>query len=177
MHLLPSPDASGSVLGAVDAAYADVRAGRLPAEPALEWYLHSTLDPGLRDADGHHSCALFVQGVPHEVAGSSWDAELDGYVDRLLGLLDRYAPGTSELVADVAALPPPGIAAHFGITGGHIFHVDNSVVTVDRMPCATPVPGLYAGAAGCHPAGSVIGAAGHNVARLVLGDLGVPAGA
>jgi phytoene dehydrogenase-like protein len=31
---------------------------------------------------------------------------------------------------------------------------------------------LYAGAAGCHPAGSVIGAAGHNAARRILADLG-----
>jgi phytoene dehydrogenase-like protein len=41
------------------------------------------------------------------------------------------------------------------------------------MPYATGVDGLYAGSAGCHPAGSVIGAAGHNAARRVAQDLGV----
>jgi phytoene dehydrogenase-like protein len=64
--------------------------------------------------------------------------------------------------------------AHFGITGGHIHHVDNTVSFTDRMPYATGVPGLYAGSAGCHPAGSVIGAAGHNAARRILRDLDHP---
>jgi phytoene dehydrogenase-like protein len=39
------------------------------------------------------------------------------------------------------------------------------------MPYAVGVDGVYAGAAGCHPAGSVIGAAGHNAARRILADL------
>jgi phytoene dehydrogenase-like protein len=42
------------------------------------------------------------------------------------------------------------------------------------MPYATGVPGLYAGSAGTHPAGSVIGAAGHNAAQQILADLGLP---
>ena len=40
------------------------------------------------------------------------------------------------------------------------------------MPYATGLPGLYARSAGCHPPGSVIGAAGHNAARRILADLG-----
>jgi phytoene dehydrogenase-like protein len=172
VHLLPRHARDG-VLRAVDEACADAAAGRLPDAPPLEWYLHSTLDPSLQDAAGHHSSALFVQGVPNEVAGSSWAAERDGYVEHLLRLVDEYAPGTSDLVVDVAALAPPDIAAHFGITTGHIFHVDNSVATIDRMPYATGVDGVYAGSAACHPAGSVIGAAGHNAARRILADLGV----
>jgi phytoene dehydrogenase-like protein len=113
--------------------------------------------------------------VPHEVAGSSWPAEQDGYVDRLLDLVEAYAPGTRDLLVDVNALAPPGIEEHFGITGGNIMHVDNSISFADRMPYATGVDGVYAGAAGCHPAGSVIGAAGHNAATLILADLGLPA--
>jgi phytoene dehydrogenase-like protein len=71
----------------------------------------------------------------------------------------------------VSALAPPDIEAHFGITGGNIFHVNNSISFTDRMPYATGVPGVYAGAAGCFPAGSVIGAAGHNAANRILADL------
>ena len=175
MHLLPPAAADGSVLTAVREACETALAGGLPDAPPLEWYLHSDLDPSLRDDEGRHSSALFVQGVPHEVAGSSWAAERDGYVQRLLGLVEAYAPGFTDLVDDVSALAPPDIEAHFGITGGHIFHVDNAVSFTDRMPYAVGVDGLYAGAAGCHPAGSVIGAAGHNCAQQVLADLGLPA--
>ena len=178
IHLLPGSAGlagltdSDSPMAALRAMWADVQAGRLPAEPTIEWYLHTTVDPSLQDEDGHHSSALFVQSVPYELASSSWDAELPGYVDRLLALVDRYAPGTSDLVADTMPLTPPGIERHFGITGGHIHHVDNTVAFSDRMPYATGLDGLYAGSAGAHPAGSVIGAAGHNAARRILADLG-----
>jgi phytoene dehydrogenase-like protein len=39
------------------------------------------------------------------------------------------------------------------------------------MPYRTGIDGLYAGAAGCHPGGGVIGAPGHNAARAILTDL------
>lgn len=168
IHLLPQvPD----VMDAVRRQWADVQAGRLPDFPTIEWYVHTTVDPSLRDEAGHHSAALFVQSVPYTLAGSTWDEALPGYVDHLLSLCDRFAPGTSDLVADTYALPPPGIEAHFGITGGHIHHIDNAVAFADRMPYATGLDGLYACSAGCHPAGSVIGAAGHNAAKRVLADL------
>jgi len=41
---------------------------------------------------------------------------------------------------------------------------------------ATPVAGLYSCSAGCHPAGSVIGSAGHNAAMRVMKDLGIGMG-
>jgi phytoene dehydrogenase-like protein len=163
---------SDSPMAALRAMWADVQAGRLPAEPTMEWYLHTTVDPSLQDEGGHHSSALFVQSVPYELAGTTWDEALPGYVEQLLAICDRYAPGTSSLVADTMPLSPPGIEKHFGITGGHIHHVDNTVAFDQRMPYATGLDGLYAGSAGAHPAGSVIGAAGHNAAQRILKDLG-----
>jgi phytoene dehydrogenase-like protein len=158
-------------MAALRAMWADVQAGRLPEEPTIEWYLHTTVDPTLQDAEGHHSSALFVQSVPYAPAGSTWEAELPAYVDRLLDICERYAPGTRDLVVDMMPLTPPGIERHFGITGGHIHHVDNTVAFDERMPYATGLDGLYAGSAGAHPAGSVIGAAGHNAAQRILKDL------
>jgi len=169
IHLLPGSSSGDAPMARLREMWAEVRAGRVPAEPTIEWYLHTTVDPSLRDPAGHHSSALFVQSVPY---GADWDALLPSYVDDLLAICDRYAPGTSDLVVDTFPLTPPGIEAHFGITGGHIHHIDNTVSFTDRMPYATGVPGLYAGSAGCHPAGSVIGAAGHNAARRILADLG-----
>jgi phytoene dehydrogenase-like protein len=168
IHLLPEDD----VLGSLKRTYAEVKAGKLADFPTIEWYIHTTVDPSLQDSAGHHSSALFVQWAPYEIAGSSWDAERAGYVEKLLSICDLFAPGTSDLVADTFALAPPDIEAHFGMTRGHIHHVDNAVSFADRMPYFTGISGLYAGGAGCHPAGSVIGAAGHNVAMRVLTDLG-----
>ncbi len=172
MHLLPDEP---EVMSAMRAAFADVRAGRLPAFPTIEWYVHTTVDPSLRDAEGRHNSALFVQWVPYSLQGTTWEAEEERYVRHLLSLCDRFAPGTSGLVVDTFPLTPPKIERHFGITRGHIHHVDNSFGFADRLPYATPVQGLYSASAGCHPAGSVIGAAGHNAAARVLRDLGLGA--
>ena len=46
--------------------------------------------------------------------------------------------------------------------------MDNKIGFSDRLPYETPVGGLYFCGAGCHPAGSVIGAAGYNAANLVM---------
>jgi phytoene dehydrogenase-like protein len=169
IHLLPQE----RPLDAVRAMWADVQVGRLPDFPTIEWYLHTTADPSLQDPDGHHSSALFVQSVPYALAEGTWGARLPAYVEHLLGICDRFAPGTTQLVADTFPLAPPDIERHFGIRHGHIHHVDNGIAFDRRMPYRTGIDGLYAGSAGCHPAGSVIGAAGHNVAQEVLADLGV----
>lgn len=165
IHILPQgPDP----IGAIEKAWHEVQAGRLADEPTIEWYFHTPIDPSLRDAEGHHNGALFVQWVPHTLAeGKTWDQEESRYVQHLLSICDRFAPGTSSSVIDAFVLTPPKIEQHFGITRGHIHHVDNCFAFDQRAPYALPVQGLWQCGAGCHPAGSVIGAAGHNAARLV----------
>lgn len=170
MHLLPDEQ---EVMRAMSEAFADVKAGRLPRFPTIEWYVHTTVDPSMKDPEGHHNSALFVQWVPYELAGTTWEDEEEPYVRHLLGICDRFAPGTSALVADTFPLTPPKIEKHFGIHRGHIHHVDNSFGFSDRLPYATPLEGVYSCSAGCHPAGSVIGAAGHNAAERVARDLGL----
>jgi phytoene dehydrogenase-like protein len=169
IHLLPD---EATVIADLERAYADVKQGKLPGFPSIEWYIHSSVDPSLKDKQGRHNAALFVEWVPYELAGTTWEAEEDRYVRHLLSICDRFAPGTSDLVEDTFALSPKKIEQHFGITRGHIHHVDNTFGFADRQPYAYPVAGLYACSAGCHPAGSVIGAAGHNAAKRILRDLG-----
>ena len=167
IHILPEEN----VLASVERAFAEVQAGKLPELPTIEWYIHTTVDPSLSDDEGRHSAALFVQWVPYELTGTTWEAEEQRYAQHLLSICDRFAPGTSDLVVDTFCLTPPKIEQHFGLHRGHIHHVDNSFGFADRLPYVTPVAGLYACGAGCHPGGSVIGAAGHNAAQQVLKDL------
>jgi phytoene dehydrogenase-like protein len=47
----------------------------------------------LQDAAGHHSSALFVQWVPYQLAGTTWEAEEDKYTQHLLDIVDSFAPG------------------------------------------------------------------------------------
>ena len=165
IHLLP-PEAD--VRQGLRRAFDDACQGRLPEFPAIEWYFHTPADPTLGDEEGHHNSALFVQWVPNEIDGSTWEESRSDYVHHLLSICDRFAPDTSSLVVDTFALAPPDIEAHFGITGGHIHHIDNSFGFADRLPYETPLPNIYSCSAGCHPAGSVIGAAGHNAAMHLI---------
>ncbi|MCM3878475.1 MAG: NAD(P)/FAD-dependent oxidoreductase [Vicinamibacterales bacterium] len=168
IHLLPDEDV---VMKSLLDSFRAVQNGELPDFPAIEWYIHTTVDPTVKDAEGHHSSALFVQWVPYELKGKRWEDEETRYARHLLSICDRFAPGTSDLVVDMMVLHPKSIERYFGITQGHIHHVDNSFGFADRLPYAQPISGLYSCSAGTHPAGSVIGCAGHNAAMRVLKDL------
>ena len=168
IHLLPQvPD----VISHIRKGFEQVQGGELADSPPIEWYMHTPADPTLQDDRGRHSAAFFVQWVPYELKNTSWDAQEERYVKHLLSLADQFAPGFSASVVDVFALTPRKIEQHFGISYGHIHHVDNTFGFDQRMPYATPIAGLYSCSAGCHPAGSVIGAAGHNAAMRVIKDL------
>ncbi|MEO8110519.1 MAG: NAD(P)/FAD-dependent oxidoreductase [Ginsengibacter sp.] len=170
IHLLPDEK---DVMQSLADGFKEVKEGRLYPFPTIEWYIHTTVDSSLKDAEGRHNSALFVQWVPYELKGTTWEAEEAAYVKQLLSICDRFAPGTSDLVVDTFPLHPQKIESHFGITLGHIHHVDNSFGFSDRLPYTTPVQGVYSASAGTHPAGSVIGCAGHNAATRLLKDLGI----
>src|SRR5204863_6224968 len=145
IHLLPDEDV---VMRSLADSFQAVQKGELPEFPAIEWYIHTTIDPTVRDADGHHSSALFVQWVPYELKGTTWEMQEQRYARHLLSICDRFAPGTSDLVVDTMVLHPQSIERYFGITLGHIHHVDNSFGFADRLPYAQPVAGLYSCSAG-----------------------------
>lgn len=170
MHLLPQ---GNDILGQLRRGFDAVQRGELDPTPTIEWYIHTTVDPSLQDPQGRHNGAFFVQWVPYELRGTTWEQEQDKYVDRLIDIAEQFAPGIRSHIIDTFPLTPKGIERHFGIRYGHIHHVDNTFAFDERAPYAWPVEGLYSCSAGTHPAGSVIGAAGHNAAQLVLRNLGV----
>ena len=170
IHLLPQVE---HPIEHIRRGFQEVQAGRFADFPTIEWYTHTTADPTLRDAEGHHNAAFFVQWVPYEPAGSSWEAEETRYVNHLIDIADRFAPGFRDSVIDTHVLTPKKIESEIGISYGHIHHVDNTFGFDQRMPYATPVQGLYSCSGGCHPAGSVVGAAGYNAAVRVMRDMGV----
>ena len=147
------------------------RPGGCPTFPTIEWYVHTTVDPSLRTPRATTTRRCSCSGCR-----TSRRLDLGRRADRL-----RRAPAGASATASRRARRTwwptrsrcrrPGIETHFGITGGHIHHVDNTFAFADRMPYATGLDGLYACSAGCHPAGSVIGAAGHNAAQRILADL------
>jgi hypothetical protein len=146
----------------------------VPDRPPIELYLHTAVDPSLRTRRATTRAPCSSSGSP---TGPRGQLGRPRRPDRrpLLALVDEVAPGTSELVVDRQVLHPAAIEDRFGITGGHIFHLDNTRSFTDRLPYRTATEGLYACGAGCHPAGSVIGAAGWNAACVALADRGLDA--
>ena len=103
IHLLPQ---QADVLSALERAHSDALAGKLPDFPSIEWYVQTTLDPSLQDPAGHHSSALFVQWVPNQIAGSSWDAEAEALCGPLAHPL-RHLRSWHERLGGRPFDPPP----------------------------------------------------------------------
>ena len=170
IHLLPQEK---DVIRHVRQAFETVKSGGLADFPTIEWYFHTQADPSLQDDRKRHNSAFFVEWVPYDLKDRTWEEEEARYVRHLFDIAEQFAPGFTDSVVDVFALTPPKIEKHFGISYGHIHHVDNTFGFDKRMPYATPIAGYYCCSAGCHPAGSVMGCAGHNAANRILRDLGV----
>jgi phytoene dehydrogenase-like protein len=170
IHLLP-PEAG--IMNTIRTGFEKVQKGELADFPTIEWYFHTQADPSLQDSQGRHNSAFFVQWVPYELNGTTWEKEEERYVKHLFDIADEFAPGFSKSVVDTFVITPPKLEKHFGISHGHIHHIDNTFGFDQRMPYQTPIEGLYSCSAGCHPAGSVIGASGHNAAQRVMRDLGI----
>jgi len=164
-------------LDALEHAFAEASAGRLPARPMVELTLPSALDPTLAPP-GRHVASLFVQPVPWAPEGG-WEAARDAFADRVLALVDELAPGFGASVLHRDALAPPDLERVFALSGGNIFH---GAMSLDRLAFMRPLPGwsryrtplagLWLCGAGTHPGGGVMGACGRNAAGEILRSLG-----
>ena len=65
----------------------------------------------------------------------------------MIVLLSLYCTpaGASDLVADTFTLTPPKIEEYFGMSRGHIHHVQNTLGFSERFPYATPIQVRSAG--------------------------------
>jgi phytoene dehydrogenase-like protein len=167
--LLPGGD--DEAVRAIGRAYNEAREGRLPDEQPLECIFPTAVEESLRDPDGRHHASIVVPWVPYDLVGTTWAAEEERCLKSVLAVLDAFAPGTSETVVDATVLHPKKLETHFGVTRGHVHHVDDTIVFGDRLPYMMPIAGLYACGQGCSPAGGVFAAAGHNAAHRILADL------
>jgi phytoene dehydrogenase-like protein len=161
----------------LERACRDAAEGRPAREMFLEAWIQTASEPELAPAD-KHTLSIFAQYAPYSLADGTWDERREEIGDLVIGTLERYAPGLSNLIEDRLVLGPPDLEQRFGLTGGNIFHGEILPEWLfDRRPSATwhryraPLPGLYLCGSGTHPGGGVCGAPGKNAARAVLEDL------
>ncbi len=159
----------------IEHAYDDAKYGRPSANPVLECTLPSAVDPSVAPP-GKHLMSMFIQYAPYKLREGNWDEIKDKFADRCFDILEEYAPGFKQSVIGRQVLSPLDLERTFNLTGGNIFQ---GAMTLNQLfvlrPVVgwagyrTPIKGLFLCGAAAHPGGGVIGAAGWNAAREILG--------
>ena len=169
MHISPTLDY-------IERAYADARAGRPSEEPVLEMTMASALDDTI-SPEGKHVLSIFVQYAPYELANGGWDDVKDGFADRCIELIGRYAPNVPNAIEHRQVLSPLDLERVYGLTGGNIMQGAMSLHQLFAFRPVpgwadhrTPIQGLYVCGAASHPGGGVMGACGRNAAVEILRD-------
>ena len=163
----------------IERAYDDSKYGRPSERPMLEITIPTTYDSSLAPP-GKHLMNVFLQYTPYSLSPAvapSWHALKETYADRVMEMIEEYAPGFKNLVLHRHIVTPLDLEEQFGMTGGNIFHGEMST---DQLFFLRPVPGwakyrtpirgLYLCGSGTHPGGGVMAAPGHNAAREFLKD-------
>ena len=167
MHICPS-------IEYIERAWDDAKYGKPSKSPLLELTVPTMYDPSLAPP-GKHIMGIFLQYAPYTLRDATWDQLREPFADRVIDLIDEYAPGFRSLIDERQVLTPLDLERRFGLTGGNIFHgemsLDQMFVMRPVPACSryrTPIHGLYLCGSGTHPGGGVMGAPGYNAAREML---------
>ncbi len=122
---------------------------------------------------------LWGQYYPYELSGgASWDDIGEQVADRMIGVFERYAPGTRSKIVGQLFQHPLWLERELGLYRGNVMHLEMSLDQMFMMrPSAelsqyrTHVKNLYLTGASTHPGGGIMGASGRNAARVILKDL------
>ena len=168
-RLVIAPD-----LDYIEQAFNPAKYGEYSPHPIMEITLPTLHDASLAPA-GAHVLSAIVQYAPYDLKGGWADAK-PRFLAAIMATLEQHAPGIGALVQHAELLTPLDIEQQFGITGGHWHHgelaLDQFMMlrpVAGAAQYAMPVAGLYLCGAGCHPGGGVMGSAGRNAARVILG--------
>ncbi len=177
VHLAPSLDVMA-------ATYQQAMAGLLPAEPLLVVGQPTAIDASRAPAGKH---ILWVQvrvltsAIRGDAAGAiaarDWDAAKDAYADRVVAIIDRYAPGTSAKVLARTVLSPldlerdnPNLVGGDSLSGSH--HLDQHFLFRPAPGWSryrTPVDRLYMIGAATWPGGGTGAGSGFLLAKALAG--------
>jgi phytoene dehydrogenase-like protein len=171
---------------ALDAAYAQARAGRVPSLPPCEAYCHSLTDDSILGsrlaASGAHTMTVFGLHMPARLFRADPDAARAEALRATLRSIDAVLgePLAECLLRDRDGRPclevktPVDLEAEAGLPGGHIFHDDLSwpwaddPADVGRWGAETAYPRLLLCGAGARRGGGVSAIGGHNAAMAIL---------
>lgn len=178
VHLAPS-------LAQMAQTYADAMRGYLPAEPVLVVGQPTVFDASRAPA-GKHTLWIQVRALPFEVLGdaanqlapASWDALGQAYADRVIDILERYAPGVRNHILARYVLTPldlarnnPNLVNGDSLSGSH--HSDQFFVFRPAFGLSrwkTPIHKLYHIGASTWPGAGTGAGSGYMLAQSLIGS-------
>jgi phytoene dehydrogenase-like protein len=163
-------------------AYSEAMAGLLPVEPVLVVGQPTALDPG-RAPEGRHVLWVQVRVLPAEIrgdakgeiAGSDWDEIKEAYAERVLDIIDHYAPGIRAKILGRAVFSPldlerenPNLIGGDNLSGSH--HLDQNFLfrpVAGYSRYKTPVKNLYLCGASTWPGAGTGAGSGFMLAKML----------
>jgi phytoene dehydrogenase-like protein len=161
----------------MERAYDDAKYGWYSEWPYIDASIQSFIDPDMAPP-GKHVMSCYVMYTPHELKGSTWDAERQNMADRVQATLARFFPGFDDLVIHREVVTPDIIEEKTGLSEGNIYAGEffpSQMYFFRPAPgysdYRTPIDGYYQCGSGTHPGGCVIGAPGRFASQQILRDL------
>ena len=164
--------------------YQQAKAGLLPDEPVIVVGQPTAIDPSRAPA-GKHVLWLQVRMVPAKIAGDAkgeitsreWPAVAPLYADRVLAILEGYAPGTlAKIIANRIVSPleleaeNPNLSGGDQIAGSH--HLAQHFLfrpALGHADGSTPIKGLYLIGASVWPGAGVGAGSGTLLSAKLAG--------
>jgi phytoene dehydrogenase-like protein len=169
-------------LAMMSRVYAEASAGLLPAEPALVVGQPTVIDASRAPA-GKHVAWIQVRVLPATITGDAagiiatteWDDAKDAYAERVLDLLETYAPGLRAKILGRAVYSPLDLERHNpcliggdSLSGSH--HLDQNFLfrpVAGYSRYRTPVGGLYLCGAATWPGAGTGAGSGFMLAKML----------
>lgn len=177
VHLAPE-------MGLMARTYAEAAGGLLPREPVLVVGQPTAVDASRAPA-GKHVLWVQVRVVPAEILGDaagtiaarSWDEAKDAYAERVLDLLDTYAPGVRSKILGRAVFSPvdlerenPNLIGGDNLSGSH--RLDQNFMfrpVAGWSRYRTPIEKLYLCGASTWPGAGTGAGSGYLLGRKLAG--------
>ena len=163
----------GPSLDYLEKAYDASKYGETSAEPYMDIAIPSLLDSTLCPPN-RHVMSVHVQFAPYKAGGNDVASARDQLAATVVRMLERYAPGISNLIEHRQVLTPMDLEQTYGLTRGHIHHGEQSLdqllsmrPTLGWAQYRMPIDGLFLCGAGTHPGGGITGLSGRNAAREI----------
>ena len=151
-----------------EAAHAASRAGQLPDELTLEFFIPSASDPQLAPM-GQHVMSVLVQPVPASSEGG-WEHAREALAARVIATLGKALPGFSRLVVAMEMLTPDKSLRRFGDSGGHAGVLEHLLADW-RERIETSAAGLFLCGRDAEPVSAVSGRAARIAVELALREM------